>query len=638
MMPVADALVDLSSVRDAATVAATIRGLVQGTGEGAPLQLGALTFALAPGAEDPGAGVPAGAVCLHGAGRGIDAAGLAIAAAALHRRALLVVLGPVILTGSALDALRAAFDEDPFHGTAIPRLAGADGLVRPLLATPASDEALPVDALPMLPAYHLLTEVVTPCFLVRAEVVANLGALAPGFSSARGAWLHYLARARRVGFRCVLVNRAVARTLDTDPATPHIAELPEPVEDTQRLFRLFPDAEAAREALQAHDGLAHEALTGRLRNRHGNLHRTLVLDARGVPDAFTGTTEAALGVADGLHEVAPDWRVTLIVGDAAARYHRLGARYPRWQIAERPGEGPRATLGLRLSQPWFTQELVDLHQWSWVNAHWILDNILLDVGYGSPTTLAATWDVLAETADAIVYDSRFTQERFVGRVAAARTANAIVQHFALHPSAYCPGVPGEGGEADGYLFVVGSAHDHKHVAETVEVLAAAFPFQAIVVLGPPLEAPPQVTVVPTGRVDPVEVARLYARARVVVFPSFYEGFGFPVLRGLSAGRPVVARRSGLLEEIACRYRGPGRLAGYTFDAELVEVVGRLLHDAPVEEVPLGTALGAGEEPLRWTDVARSLLGRLEAIANDPPRLRWRLRERRIAQLRSLGSG
>lgn len=632
--PIVDVLVDLSTALDPDAVAAATRGLVPGR-DGVPGDWhGALTFVL-PDAAGARGDAPPGVMCLCGPDRAIEAANAAISGAARHRRALLVVLGPVAVAESAIGAMLAAVGEDPYYGVAIPRVVGADGLVRPLIAGSAPVEAMPPDALPLLPAHQLVTEVVTPCFLVRSEVAGNLGGLDPEFSSARGAWLHYLARARRIGFRCVLVNGAAVRELAPSAPEPQVAELPEPVEDTQRLFRLFPDAEFAREALQTHEGLAREALVGRLRSRHGELRRTLVLDARGVPDGFTGTTDAALGVADGLYEVAPDWQVTLVIGTAAARFHRLDTRYPRWRIVERADGLPRATLGLRLSQPWFTQELIDLHEWSWVNAHWILDNILLDAGYGAPPTLAATWNVLAETADAVVYDSHFTQDRFVRRVPAAQVTPGIVQHFALHPSAYGGGDTLEVLGPGDHVFVVGSAHDHKHVAATVDVLARAFPSQPIVVLGPELPARPNVTVVPTGRVDPLETVRLYARSRVVVFPSFYEGFGFPVLRGLSAGRPVAARRSALLDEIAAHYRGPGRLAGYTFDAELADVVGQLLAGAPVDGVPIGTALGAEEEPLRWTDVARKLLGRLDALANDPAETRWLRRERRIAEVRSI---
>jgi len=46
-----------------------------------------------------------------------------------------------------------------------------------------------------------------------------------------------------------------------------------------------------------------------------------------------------------------------------------------------------------------------------------------------------------------------------------------------------------------------------------------------------------------------EIEDLYARAIVFVFPSFYEGFGIPMLEAFSAGCPVIASNGGSLPEI-----------------------------------------------------------------------------------------
>jgi alpha-1,3-rhamnosyl/mannosyltransferase len=43
---------------------------------------------------------------------------------------------------------------------------------------------------------------------------------------------------------------------------------------------------------------------------------------------------------------------------------------------------------------------------------------------------------------------------------------------------------------------------------------------------------------------------LYAGAAAVVYPSWYEGFGLPVVEGLAAGVPVVASTAPALVEVA----------------------------------------------------------------------------------------
>jgi glycosyltransferase involved in cell wall biosynthesis len=52
-----------------------------------------------------------------------------------------------------------------------------------------------------------------------------------------------------------------------------------------------------------------------------------------------------------------------------------------------------------------------------------------------------------------------------------------------------------------------------------------------------------------GIVPSIEVPSLYASADLLVYPSFYEGFGFPPLESMAAGTPVVASNASCLPEV-----------------------------------------------------------------------------------------
>jgi alpha-1,3-rhamnosyl/mannosyltransferase len=54
----------------------------------------------------------------------------------------------------------------------------------------------------------------------------------------------------------------------------------------------------------------------------------------------------------------------------------------------------------------------------------------------------------------------------------------------------------------------------------------------------------------TGYVADQELAALYSGARVFVYPSFYEGFGLPVLEAMACGCPVVCANTASLPEVA----------------------------------------------------------------------------------------
>jgi len=187
-----------------------------------------------------------------------------------------------------------------------------------------------------------------------------------------------------------------------------------------------------------------------------------------------------------------------------------------------------------------------------------------------------------------------------------------------------------------YVFVVGNPHAHKDMAGTVDLVSHAFPSLTIRALG--LDVSPGTPVVatrvvasPSGSVDELAVQRLYAGARAVVFPSYSEGFGFPVVNGLSYGRTVVARRSALLEEVAAHYRGPGRLVAYRSAAELVRNLGVLLHGGTPPSLSLGAALPAGSSH-DWQCTAREIEAFCARLLRDPATHRWRERDDAIAQI------
>ncbi len=53
----------------------------------------------------------------------------------------------------------------------------------------------------------------------------------------------------------------------------------------------------------------------------------------------------------------------------------------------------------------------------------------------------------------------------------------------------------------------------------------------------------------TGYIDDVDKGALYTGALALVFPSLYEGFGFPVLEAMTCGTPVIASNTSSLPEL-----------------------------------------------------------------------------------------
>ena len=115
-----------------------------------------------------------------------------------------------------------------------------------------------------------------------------------------------------------------------------------------------------------------------------------------------------------------------------------------------------------------------------------------------------------------------------------------------------------------------------------------------------------------GRVDQATLELLYRRARAVVVPSLYEGFGLPVLEAMARGQVVVAARSSSLPEVG------GEAALYVDDpndpAELASALETAIGDRKMR-ARLGRAARARAAAFTWdrcaagvVEVIRELVG------------------------------
>ena len=110
---------------------------------------------------------------------------------------------------------------------------------------------------------------------------------------------------------------------------------------------------------------------------------------------------------------------------------------------------------------------------------------------------------------------------------------------------------------------------------------------------------------------PSQLATVYERAHAFVFPSIYEGFGFPLLEAMRHGIPSIAARSSSLPEIggdAALYFDPRD------DRELERLIEQVLNDRTLREqlVARGRARAA---TFRWDVAAAKTLDVLRRVAS-----------------------
>lgn len=142
-----------------------------------------------------------------------------------------------------------------------------------------------------------------------------------------------------------------------------------------------------------------------------------------------------------------------------------------------------------------------------------------------------------------------------------------------------------------FILAIGTLEPRKnypHLVHAFGLLAADHPDLHLVIAGHDGPARPAVDaaierlparerrrVVLPGGVSDATKRSLLERARVLAYPSIYEGFGFPVLEAMAAGVPVVAARAGSIPEVA---GDAAVLVEPTDEQQLAAAIGRLLTD------------------------------------------------------------
>ena len=215
----------------------------------------------------------------------------------------------------------------------------------------------------------------------------------------------------------------------------------------------------------------------------------------------------------------------------------------------------------------------------------------------------------ARTCDVVFANSSYTADDFARTLPFPRE-RVVVAHPGLDPLFSSEGDAADLGRP--YLLTVATLEPRKNLVAAVEAYSLLGDEERVLVLAggqgwgpqPQLDRP---GVVRLGRVSDEEAGRLYRGADAFVWPSWFEGFGMPIVEAMASGAPVVASSHPSMDD-AC-----GAAAVRVDPASPAEIA-RGIEEALARRDELRAAGLRHARGFSWRGVGETFLGGYERFA------------------------
>jgi hypothetical protein len=397
-----------------------------------------------------------------------------------------------------------------------------------------------------MPLYHFAPTAVGFYMFIAHRVLANHGLFGEQFGHGYEEENDLVMRAGKVGTRAIIVNHAFAYHAGSASFVLRDADLT-PVRH-QNLKTLSETHQEFLPLVRRYEGSAHyeaeRLMSGLLPDAVGRIK--VVFDLSEMGQHYNGTNEQAVAVLRSIAERHSD-RIRLSALGTAESFRCHGLDRIDGLSREDPAAPGLHAIAIRLAQPFELHHLSRLETSAPINVFAMLDTIAEDCGPLAVTgMLEELWGHVSEHATGLIYISRCSEQAFMNRHPAARSRRSWTALLPTRRSAY--GMQ-SGDSERRHIFVLGNHFAHKGSENAAKVLATAFPDHQVIALGANAVQLGNLTVYRAGGIDPQSVQRLFGEARIVVMPSYVEGFGLGFMHALAAGRPIVARRISATEEI-----------------------------------------------------------------------------------------
>ena len=418
-----------------------------------------------------------------------------------------------------------------------------------------------------LPEFHYVPVAVGFCLYIKFLILDEFGLFDEAYGHGYNEENDLIMRANRCGYRAALANHAFVYHIGE--ASFSRSESPkEELEKRNSKLLLERYPEYTRSIDKYFSGVhfqAEEMLTALLPDSEGRLD--LVFDFSSMGTYHNGTFEAGKCILRAALEVWQKYfHIYVMASEEALRFHKLDRLKGLFLVS--PETTKTFAIAFRFGQPFDYERLERMSRVGVLNVYMMLDTIAMDCLYLNHLNLETLWGTVFNFADAVLYNSGFVQEQFHRRFRLRPGMKELAAYHSLDLKDY-QDAKGGSPSAGSYILVIGNTFAHKYVGATIDALTNAFPQEKIVALGLKDDDRHNVTAYASGHLTDDQMHNLLRGAKVVVFPSHYEGFGIPVVESLAYSKPVLARSIPVIRDLRERLAAKDNLILYGSTKDLV---------------------------------------------------------------------
>ncbi len=472
---------------------------------------------------------------------------------------LLLLNSDAMLSAGALTEIIEVGEADPMIGFVCPRSNNATlaTIGCPQIARSSDEKARRrleqqlKATLRFLPRYQYAPTAVGFCLYVKHKILAEFGNFSLDYGKGYNEENDYVMRAGQVGFRAAIANWAYAFH-EGEQSFQNTLSSKEKIElaNAGILRNRYPEYEKLIGSYFSSENIKAESFLSTL----AATRVRFAIDASALFDGHNGTVFLITTLVRSISEIFGRILDISVIADArAGKFHSLGSLVGVRVVPLESAE--TFDVILRIGQPFQISEIIRNTNHAPVNVYFMLDTIAIDCAQLYSRDLEEIWQFVMSNADGIVYNSNFTRDQFNRRFQIdKRKTSELVSYHSLDINEYKQKFDRDN-RVEPYVLIVGNHFPHKNVMPTYDYLREIVPDRRYIVIGG--ESPKESDrksdeFYKSGEMSTRVVDELYTNADVVVFPSFYEGFGLPIECALAAKKPVFVRVNSLNCEIAAK--------------------------------------------------------------------------------------